>query len=75
LRVGYHDGREELVEAGGPTGAGAAIMDFPHDAHRSLISDFLDAVDEQRDPVVTGEEALATQQLIDRILAAASAGA
>jgi predicted dehydrogenase len=43
-------------------------MDFPIDAHCLLIADFLDAVRSDRDPVVTGEEALATQQLIEEIL-------
>jgi predicted dehydrogenase len=69
LRVAYHDGREERHEAEGPTGAGANIMDFPHDAHRALIADFLEAIRESRDPAVTGEDALATQMLIDAILA------
>jgi len=45
-------------------------MDFPHDAHRALIADFLDAIAGGRDPQVTGEEALATQQLIADILRA-----
>jgi predicted dehydrogenase len=45
-------------------------MDFPHDAHRSLLADFLTAVAENRDPVVTGEEALATQRLIANIIRA-----
>jgi predicted dehydrogenase len=46
-------------------------MDFPHDAHRAVIADFLDAIEQGRDPVVTGEEALASQRLIDEILMAA----
>jgi predicted dehydrogenase len=45
-------------------------MDFPHDAHRAVIADFLDAVEMGRDPVVTGEEALTSQRWIDAILAA-----
>lgn len=68
LQVRWHDGREELVEAEGPGGSGAAIMDFPHDAHRAVIADFLQAVVEDRDPLITGEEALATQRLIEQIL-------
>ena len=56
----------------GSTGGGAAIMDFPHDAHRAVLTDFLDAIEEDRDPVVTGEGALASQRLIADILAAAS---
>ncbi|HEV7260378.1 MAG TPA: Gfo/Idh/MocA family oxidoreductase [Bosea sp. (in: a-proteobacteria)] len=71
LRLAFLDGREEVVEAEGSTGSGANIMDFPHDAHRAVITDFLDAIEQGRDPVVTGEEALASQRLIDEILMAA----
>ena len=49
-------------------------MDFPHDAHRAVIADFLEAIRDGRDPVVTGEEALASQRLVDDILAAAGFG-
>jgi predicted dehydrogenase len=69
LQVAFLDGGQEVVEAEGSTGSGANIMDFPHDAHRALIADFLDAVRQGRDPQVTGEEALATQRLIGNILA------
>ncbi|MCO5089570.1 Gfo/Idh/MocA family oxidoreductase [Bosea sp. (in: a-proteobacteria)] len=41
------------------------------DAHRAVIADFLDAIELGRDPVVTGEEALASQTLVDAILQAA----
>jgi predicted dehydrogenase len=73
LRAALLDGRvvEETVEGG--TGGGASIMDFPHDAHRDLLADFLDAIEQDRDPRVTGEDALATQKLIDEILAKARA--
>jgi predicted dehydrogenase len=47
-------------------------MDFPHDAHRALIADFLDAIAEDRDPLVTGEEALATHRLIEQVLGVAT---
>jgi predicted dehydrogenase len=70
LHVTWLDGREERVEGEARTGGGANIMDFPNDAHRSLIADFLDAVRHDRDPSVTGEEGLATQRLIEEILAA-----
>jgi predicted dehydrogenase len=74
LELAFVDGRSETVEAEGSTGSGAAIMDFPHDAHRALIADFLDAVAHDRDPVVTGEEALASQRLVDAILDAGRPG-
>jgi len=63
-------GAENLI-AEASTGSGASIMDFPNDAHRAVLADFLDAIEQDRDPVVTGEEALATQRLIADILAAA----
>lgn len=70
LLLSWLDGREESVESESTTGSGANVMDFPHDAHRALIADFLSAVVEKRDPVVTGEEALATQRLIADIIRA-----
>jgi predicted dehydrogenase len=69
LKVAFIDGREDVVvRQEGPTGGGANVMDFPHDWHRSLITDFLDAIKEGRDPVVSGEAALKSQQLIGEIL-------
>lgn len=68
LRVVYLDGSKEQVEAEGATGSGANIMDFPIDAHRALIGDFVAACRANRDPRVSGEEALASQKLVDEIL-------
>ncbi len=68
LRVDYLDGTDEIVEAEGATGSGANIMDFPIDAHRALIGEFVDACREDRDPAITGEDALASQQLVDEVL-------
>ena len=74
LRISRLDGSEERLDIEGPTGAGANTMDFPHDAHRELWRDFLDALDGDRDPIVSGEEALATQRLIGAILKAGGQG-
>ena len=68
LRIDYLDGTDEIVEAEGSTGSGANIMDFPIDAHRALIGEFLDACRDNRDPAITGEDALASQQLVDEVL-------
>lgn len=68
LTLAWQDGRTEHVAAEGKSGAGAAIMDFPHDAHRALLADFAEAVTAGRPPRVTGSDALATQRLIDQIL-------
>ncbi|MBM6593188.1 Gfo/Idh/MocA family protein [Microvirga pudoricolor] len=68
LQISFLDGRSETVEAEGKTGSGASIMDFPHDAHRAVIADFLDAVQERRQPRVSGAEALESQRLVNAIL-------
>jgi predicted dehydrogenase len=66
------DGTTEIVEAEGRTGSGASIMDFPHDAHRAVIADFGASVRSGQPPAAPAREALASQQLIDRILEVAS---
>jgi predicted dehydrogenase len=68
LRLTFLDGREEAVEAEGRTGSGANIMDFPHDAHRAVIADFIDAIEAGRQPIVTGREALESQALVERVI-------
>ncbi len=73
LRLSAIGGVDETITAEAGTGSGAGIMDFPHDAHRAVLTDFLDAIEQDRDPAVTGEEALASQRLIADILAAARA--
>lgn len=69
LDVHWLDGRSETIAAAGKTGGGANIMDFPHDWHRDLIADFVDSIRHDRSPMVSGEEALETQRLIDLLAA------
>ena len=69
LRLSWLDGREEaLVDAGG-SGSGANLMAFSHEAHKAVMVDFLDAIEQDRDPAIPGEQALETQRLIEAILA------
>ena len=68
VTVHYQDGREEHVGEEQGTGGGADPMAFPHDAHRALLADFLDALEQDRDPRVTGREALRVHQFIDAVL-------
>ena len=62
------DGRVERFGEEQSTGGGADPMDFPHDAHRALIADFLDAIGEKRAPRISGREALKVHRLIDALL-------
>ena len=70
LHVTLLDGREEELKDTAGTGSGASVMAFSHDAHRALISEFLDAIEQDRDPAIPGEEALASQRVIEAILQA-----
>ena len=58
---------ETKTESGGG-GTGADPMAFPHDWHKSLLADFLDAVERAGEPRVNGEEALKVHRFIDRLL-------
>lgn len=71
LRLSFLSGEEEVIEAEGSTGSGASIMDFPHDAHRAVIADFIEAVRSDRQPFVSGEEALESQRLVATVLSSA----
>jgi predicted dehydrogenase len=49
-------------------------MAFPHHHHRAVIADFLDSLDECREPKVSGREALKVHRLIDALLCSAETG-
>jgi predicted dehydrogenase len=70
----WHGGREERVGEEQGTGGGADPMAFPHDAHRALLADFLDAIEEDRSPRASGREALRVHHLIDAVLRASAEG-
>ena len=75
LVVAHHDGRvTELKTEYGAGGTGADPMAFPHDWHRAVIADFLDALDGNRAPTVSGAEALKVHRLIDALLEAGATG-
>jgi predicted dehydrogenase len=49
-------------------------MAFSHEAHKGVITDFLDAIEQRRDPLVSGREALKVQVLIEGLLASSESG-
>ena len=71
VSIRYHDGREEDFGEAQGSGSGADPMDFPHDAHRALHADFIDALEDGRAPRVTGRDALEVHHFIDALVAAA----
>jgi predicted dehydrogenase len=75
LSVLWQDGRLEEIRADDSAGrTGADPMAFPADYHRAPITDFLDALDEGRQPQVNGEEALKVHFLIDALLKSGATG-
>ena len=75
LVVAHHDGRvTELTTEFGAGGTGADPMAFPNDWHRGVIADFLDALDDNREPAISGREALKVHRLIDALLEAGKTG-
>jgi predicted dehydrogenase len=75
LKVAWVDGRiEEICSDESQGGTGADPMAFAHDYHRDLIADFLDAIEEDREPPIDGEEALKVHRLIDALLESGATG-
>ena len=70
LTVQWHDGRREDMQEKSSGGGGADPMAFPHDHHLAVWRDFLDAIDHDRQPRVSAQEALKVHRLIDAMLAA-----
>jgi UDP-N-acetyl-2-amino-2-deoxyglucuronate dehydrogenase len=68
LTLHRQDGSLEKIGEEQGTGGGADPMAFPHDAHRALLADFLDALDEGRSPRASGREALNVHHLIHALL-------
>jgi UDP-N-acetyl-2-amino-2-deoxyglucuronate dehydrogenase len=74
LAVFHQDGRVIRHEGGESKSGGADPMAFSHEAHKGVITDFLDAIDEGRAPLVSGREALKIQILIEALLASSQSG-
>jgi predicted dehydrogenase len=69
LSAWFEDGTVIEEGAVGNGGGGADPMAYSHEPHCRLIADFLDALDEGRDPRASGRSALDVHRLIDAMLA------
>ena len=76
LAVRLHDGTAiDMAPDASAGGTGADPMAFPHDYHRAVMADFIEAITTGREPRVTGEEALKVHRLIDALIEAGRTGA
>jgi UDP-N-acetyl-2-amino-2-deoxyglucuronate dehydrogenase len=72
LTLYRHDGSSEtLFGTDDGHGGGADPMGYSHVQHRAILADFLDALDQEREPIVTGAEALNVHLFIDALLRSA----
>ncbi len=73
--IGLIEGRSiELHDGSTDGGSGADPMAFSHGNHRAVHEDFLNAITTDRQPLVSGAEALKAHRLIDAILRASTTG-
>lgn len=71
LSVQFLDGERLRLEGAAAGGGGADPMAFSHEHHRRVLAEFLDAIDQSREPSNSGRSALHVQRLIDALLASA----
>ena len=74
LHVLWHDGGRQDMPEESSGGSGADPMAFPHDHHLAVWRDFLDAIDQNKEPRVSAREALKVHRLIDALLEAGESG-
>jgi predicted dehydrogenase len=75
LAARFHDGTTfDLADEAAGGGTGADPMAFPHQHHRAVLADFLDAVEQDRAPRISGREALKVHGLIEAMLKSAATG-
>jgi UDP-N-acetyl-2-amino-2-deoxyglucuronate dehydrogenase len=69
LKMSFSDAQSfEMKTDAGAGGTGADPMAFPHDWHRGVLADFLDSIEKNREPRVSGAEALKVHRFIDALL-------
>lgn len=75
LSVQFHEGSETMLDDGSAGGgAGADPMAFSHQHHRAVLADFIDAIEQAREPKVSGREALKAHRLIEALLRSSESG-
>lgn len=74
LTVHRHDGEIQTFGASTATGAGADPMAFSSEWHRAIIEDFIEAIKDNRPPIVAGREALGVHELIEAIVKSGNSG-
>jgi UDP-N-acetyl-2-amino-2-deoxyglucuronate dehydrogenase len=74
LTVNYMSGERFRLDGAAAGGGGADPMAFSHEHHRRVLAEFLDAIDERREPSNAGRSALHVQRLIDALLASGRGG-
>ncbi len=65
LTLTYRDGNIETIGEATDTGGGADPMAFTHAWHQSVIEDFATSLDNKRQPLAPGREALWSHAVID----------
>jgi len=75
LQVAFASGKTLTLGARQITGGGANPMNFDHAAHRTVLKDFIRAVQGGTTPAVTGQSALRVQQVIEAIMTSSKTGA
>jgi predicted dehydrogenase len=74
LTVNYMNGERFRLDGAAAGGGGADPMAFSHEHHRRVLAEFLDSIDERREPSNSGRSALRVQRLIDALLASGREG-
>lgn len=75
LLADFHDGTSIQMDDGQlGGGAGADPMAFSHMHHQAVLEDFVDAVEHDREPRVSGREALKVHRLIEAVLKSSQSG-
>jgi predicted dehydrogenase len=74
LTVNYMNGERFRLDGAAAGGGGADPMAFSHEHHRRMLAEYLDAIDQGREPSNSGRSALHVARLIDALLTAGREG-